>query len=99
MPDPSVNPYLLLLAFITAGLDGISMKMKPPEPVNEDVFFEEKFDSVPLTFEEALREFESSKLRELLGKVGDQFLSVKRQELEDSLLSVTDWEWEVYKDV
>ncbi|BDC18879.1 glutamine synthetase family protein [Acidianus sp. HS-5] len=99
LPDTSVNPYLLLLAFITAGLDGISMKMRTPEPVNEDVFFEEKFESVPLTFEDALRQFESSKLRELLGKVGEQFLSVKRQELEDSLLSVTDWELKIYRDI
>ncbi|MQL54403.1 glutamine synthetase family protein [Acidianus ambivalens] len=99
LPDPSVNPYLLLLAFIIAGLDGISRQMHPPNPVNEDVFFDDKFDSVPLTFEEALREFESSRLRELLGKVGDQFLSVKKQELEDSLQDVTDWEWKVYRDI
>jgi glutamine synthetase len=33
-PDPSSNPYLAFAAVVAAGLDGISRKLKPPEPVN-----------------------------------------------------------------
>jgi glutamine synthetase len=99
VPDPSVNPYLLTLSFILAGLDGVRDGLEPPRPVDGDVLFSEDYEGIPLTFRDALREFESSRLRKLLGKVGDQFLQIKKQELQDSLLYVTDWEWKMHRDI
>ena len=37
-PDPSANPYLAFAAIALAGLDGIRTQMKPPEPVDEDIY-------------------------------------------------------------
>jgi glutamine synthetase len=37
-PDPSCNPYLATAAITAAGLDGITKKMDPGEPVDEDIY-------------------------------------------------------------
>jgi glutamine synthetase len=37
-PDPSANPYLAFSAILAAGLDGISKRIEPGDPVNEDIF-------------------------------------------------------------
>ena len=37
-PDPSCSPYLAFAVMLRAGLDGIKRKLKPPEPVEEDVY-------------------------------------------------------------
>jgi glutamine synthetase len=37
-PDPSANSYLALSAIVAAGIDGISKKIDPGEPVNENIY-------------------------------------------------------------
>jgi glutamine synthetase len=37
-PDPSCNPYLAFAAITAAGLDGISKKKDPGDPVDEDIY-------------------------------------------------------------
>jgi len=37
-PDPSSNPYLTFASILLAGIDGIRKKMKPPAPVDEDIY-------------------------------------------------------------
>lgn len=37
-PDPSANPYLALSAIVAAGIDGISKKIDPGDPVNENIY-------------------------------------------------------------
>ena len=37
-PDPSCNPYLAFSAILMAGLDGVTNKIEPPSPVDEDLF-------------------------------------------------------------
>jgi glutamine synthetase len=37
-PDPSSNPYLAFAAILMAGLDGVINKMKPPAPVDVDIY-------------------------------------------------------------
>ena len=36
--DPSANPYLLFASVLRAGLEGISKNLKPPKPVEENVY-------------------------------------------------------------
>jgi glutamine synthetase len=37
-PDPSANPYLAFSAIAAAGIDGISKKIEPGDPVNENIY-------------------------------------------------------------
>jgi len=37
-PDPSANPYLALSALLLAGLDGVKKKLKPPAPIDKDLY-------------------------------------------------------------
>ena len=44
-PDPSGNPYITFAAILLAGLDGIRKNLKPPDPVDEDIY---EYDRVTL---------------------------------------------------
>lgn len=37
-PDPSANPYLAFSAIVAAGIDGISKKIDPGNPLNENIY-------------------------------------------------------------
>src|ERR1700728_3004178 len=37
-PDPSANPYLAFAAMLMAGLDGVSNKLDPGEPLDKDIY-------------------------------------------------------------
>jgi glutamine synthetase len=37
-PDPSCNPYLAFACMLRAGLKGIEEKLKPPEPIEENIY-------------------------------------------------------------
>src|SRR6266849_2607813 len=38
MPDPSASPYLALAVQLAAGLDGVTQRLEPPDPVNKNIF-------------------------------------------------------------
>jgi glutamine synthetase len=63
-PDPSCNPYLAFSAMLMAGLDGVQNKIKPPAPVDKDLYelsAEEKakIKSTPGSLEETLAALEA----------------------------------------
>jgi glutamine synthetase len=104
-PDPSCNPYLAFACMLSAGLDGVEKKMKPPKPVEENVygFSDEKLkqmkiDTLPSTIDEAMDELEKdSVLKEALGKeLTGHFVQAKRQEWQQFLNQVTPWEIDRY---
>jgi glutamine synthetase len=58
-PDPSTNPYLAFSALLMAGLDGITNRIDPGEPLDKDIYDmkpEELKDvpNTPATLEDAL---------------------------------------------
>ena len=108
-PDPMANPYLLLSALIVAGMDGINRKLTPSEPRTEDVFELDETEreafgikTLPSTLGEALDALEKDPvLIEALGEsLCNEFLRIKRKEwLHYANQTVTDWEWETYRNL
>ncbi len=104
-PDPAGNPYLQFAVILGMGLDGISRKLEPPEPVEKDIFHmtgEEReklgIRSMPESLGEALHHFRESKLmRELMGPhIFENFAVVKQREWDAFRSFVTKWEVERY---
>jgi glutamine synthetase len=105
IPDPSANPYLALAAQLAAGLDGIATKADAREPVNTNIWemsHREKrrlrIDDLPHNLGEACTELEKDDvITEALGEhITTQFLTAKRQEWDDYITQVSQWELDNY---
>ena len=103
--DPACNPYLVFSVMLAAGLDGVSNKLEPPPPVEENVFEmseEERkrrdIGTLPGSLEEAVRLMEESDLvREALGDhVFESFIKNKKIEWDNYRTRVTDYELKRY---
>jgi glutamine synthetase len=73
-PDPASNPYFTFSAMLMAGLDGIQNKIKPPSPVDKDIYdlsdAEKKaIRGTPGSLEEALAALEADHAFLLKGDV------------------------------
>jgi glutamine synthetase len=105
--DGSMNPYLGFAAFLLVGLDGIKNKIRPPEPVEENVHTlspsgrkEKQIGDLPWNLAEAIDELEKdSVVKEALGPACDRFVFLKRKEWQEYGRVVTDWELTKYLDV
>ncbi|AKL97745.1 type I glutamate--ammonia ligase [Endomicrobium proavitum] len=107
-PDPSSNPYLVLAACLAAGLDGVKNKIKPPKPVEQNVFKmtkEEKAKAgvgdLPSELNEALTELQNSALmKNTLGEhIFENYLEAKREEWFEYITKVHQWELDEYLSV
>ncbi|MCX7948236.1 MAG: type I glutamate--ammonia ligase [candidate division WOR-3 bacterium] len=109
-PDPSSNPYLAFSSILIAGLDGIINNLKPPEPIDKNIYAlsEEEREKIPQlckSLEEALENL--SKNRELLTKSGaftnqliEKFIRYKYEnEVEEYRLRITPLDYYLYYDV
>jgi glutamine synthetase len=104
-PDPSCNPYLAFAAMIHAGLDGIENDLDCPDPVRENIYeFDEEqreeygIDTLPSNLGEAVDALEEDEvIMDALGPhVSDKFVEAKRQEFQDYLVDVSQWELDRY---
>ncbi len=104
-PDPSCNIYLAFAVMLKAGLDGIKNNLKPPKPVEEDVFnfsdaklHEMKIETLPGSLLQALYELKRDELvKNTLGKhTFERYLEAKEKEWDDFRIQVTEWELERY---
>ncbi|WP_226007717.1 type I glutamate--ammonia ligase [Natrinema salinisoli] len=104
-PDPSCNPYLALAVMIHAGLDGIEKDLECPDPVRENIYeFDEQkreeygIDTLPTNLGEAVDALEEDEViyNALGDHVGPKFVEAKRQEFQDYLVDVSDWELDRY---
>ncbi|USZ73418.1 type I glutamate--ammonia ligase [Natronosalvus halobius] len=104
-PDPSCNPYLALAVMIHAGLDGIEKDLEADDPVRENIyeFDEEKreeygIETLPENLGEAVDALEDDEvIYDALGDhVGPKFVKAKRQEYEEYLVDVSEWELDRY---
>ena len=101
VPDPSTNPYLLLTAVLEAGFDGIERGLKPSDAVNENAYYRKDIEDIPRNLREALDELKKdTRLVERIGSsIIDEFIKVKMAEVEEYESLVTDWEYNVYKNI
>jgi glutamine synthetase len=105
MPDPSANPYLALAVQLAGGLDGVRRKLTPPDPVNKNIFemsFRERrkyrIDELPRDLHEALECLEKDPvIRDALGEhIYERFVEAKREEWQDYIGTVSEWELRRY---
>jgi glutamine synthetase len=104
-PDPACNPYLAFSVMLAAGLDGIEKGLKPPKPVEENVYemTEEQrrrrgIGTLPPSLLEAIQLAGKSKLvREALGEhVFNAFIENKKIEWNQYKAQVTEYELKKY---
>ena len=104
--DGSTNPYLLQAGIIAAGLEGISKRMDPGEPLMINMYTDSKdypsLKQLPNELEQALESLDDS--RELNESFGEgaikSYIKLKNQEIEsfnkketfDKKGPITDWE-------
>lgn len=107
-PDPSCNPYMAFATMLMAGLDGVKRKLRPPAPVEEDVYeFDDKklkelyINTLPASLGDALEEMKKSEfVRKTLGDhTYGKLLEAKKQEYDEFRIAVTDWEIKRYLEV
>ena len=103
--DPTANPYLLLAACLTAGLNGIKEAKEPMAPITSNVFEmseEERakrgIKPLPSTLHNAVKAFKADPLiQEALGEhLTQSFIDSKNLEWSKYTQSVSDWERDRY---
>jgi glutamine synthetase len=104
-PDPSCNPYLAFAALIQAGLDGIERGLDCDDPIRENIYeFDEQtreehgIETLPSNLGEAVDALESDEvIQHALGPhVHENFVEAKRQEFQEYLVEVSEWELDRY---
>jgi len=101
VPDPSANPYLAIGTALAAGLDGVSKKTDPGEPLTADPARMsdaqlEKLgvEYLPRTLGEAIAEAKRDSFpKETLGEVlFEEYLKARESEWKSYREQVTEWE-------
>jgi glutamine synthetase len=104
-PSAMVNPYLLLAAQMAAGLDGIRNQVDPGEAIiGENVWNlshaqrrERGMILLPQNLSEAIEELESDEVvKQGLGAIADEYISLKKAEWSEFMRTVTPWEVDRY---
>ncbi|MCD6398650.1 MAG: type I glutamate--ammonia ligase [Candidatus Aenigmarchaeota archaeon] len=106
-PDSTSNPYLAFAVMLKAGLEGIDKKMRPPDPIEDNVYgfdsktlAEKNIGVLPTSLEESLNELKKAGfIRELFGEeTFDKYIKIKKSELSEFKRQVTNWEIKKYFD-
>lgn len=104
-PDPTCNPYLSFAVMLKAGLDGIKRGIKPPAPVDRNIFAmseaelkSEGIENLPGNLMEAIEALQADKV--IADALGDHILSMyveaKKKEWETYCGQVSRWEIDEY---
>lgn len=104
-PDSACNPYLAFAVMLAAGLDGIKKKMKPPKPVEENVYqmtHEEMMARGIVTVAPDLKAAltalrDDSVIRGVLGEATfEKYYRAKKTEWDEYKVTVSEWEVQKY---
>jgi glutamine synthetase len=105
MPDPSCNPYLGLAVMLASGLDGISRRLDPGQPLNrniyamtEDELEQLKIHILPRNLEEAMTALAGDDLirATLGGHIMEHLAVAKKLEWRRYITAVHPWEVDRY---
>jgi glutamine synthetase len=100
----SCNPYLVLAAYVSAGIDGIEKKLDPGEP-NLGNMYERTLKEIrargiavlPQSLYEALEELRKDEVvKAALGPIADEFIELKSREWIAYHRLITQWEIDQY---
>jgi len=104
-PDPACNPYLVMAACLTAGLDGIRRGLTPPPSTDSNIYDMTKterkdggIEALPRSLEEAIGHFAHNDfIQAVLGEhVYRKYLAAKREEWKAYRSRVSQWEVDHY---
>ena len=104
-PDLSCNPYLALAAILSCGLDGIRKGMRPPLPIDRNIYelsreemIKDNIESLPKTLEEAVVCLQQDEVvKRALGEhICTRFIDAKSYEWDEYKNRITSWEIENY---
>jgi len=104
-PDPACNPYLAISLIHIAGIQGIKEKLKPPKPIEFDIFHlseaerkKLKIEELSSSLETALEFFKKSELirKNFSSHIYQKFIENKKIECDNFRKSVTDYEIKNY---
>ena len=91
-PDPSANPYLAIALLISAGIDGIKNKMDPGDEDRNGAG--KRHQALPENLKDAVTDMKKDPFAR--GILGDEFTDIymkaKREEWNDYMDRVSDWE-------
>ncbi len=103
--DPSANPYLVFASVLRAGLDGIEKKLKPPKPVEENVYkikshvlADKGIGVLPRSLWEALDYYHKSSVaqRAFGNELFQRYYEIKMKEWDEYSIQVSMWEQDKY---
>jgi len=106
--DPCTNPYLAFSVILSAGMDGVKKKLKPPKPVEENVYQieavdlkEKGIDVLPRSLWEALQFYHNSKMvKETFGDtLFERYYEIKIREWNEYSIQVSKWEIDKYLEI
>lgn len=97
-PDGAANPYLVIAACLSAGLEGIRKKLQPPVSMDDTTVEEMGGEKLPRTLHEAVNLFKKDDfLQEALGAhISEHLIATKDEEWNEYCKQVTQWEKEQY---
>lgn len=104
-PDPACNPYLAFAVMLSSGYEGVKNNYKLVDPIENNIFHMDdktrkklKIETLPNSLENAVREFENSKLmRQVLGDhIFYKLIENKKIEWDRYRMAVTAYEIENY---
>lgn len=94
LPGADANPYLVYVAALAAGLEGIRTQIEPPPPFTGDIYQARELPHIPGSLRDAIAAFENSAFapRAFGGDVVEHYLHFLRTEQRKFDEVVTDWE-------
>jgi len=101
MPDPACNPYLGLAVMLASGLDGMTNKIDPGEPINKNIYKMSqrerrrlKIENLPGDLNEAIYTLRKDPVvQAALGEhIYTNFLAAKREEWSEYIAHIHPWE-------
>lgn len=97
-PDGAANPYLVMAACLSAGMEGIKEGLEPPASQDEEPGNEAEAQKLPRTLHEAVKLFrEDAFLQKVVGKhISEHLIQTKDEEWNEYCKQVTGWEMEQY---